>query len=267
MTKLKKWSSRDIKLAKGKQKVSCLTAGDFAMSRLLDNAGIPLILVGDSLAMTMLGYDSTLPVTLDEMLHHTRAVSRGAEHALVIADMPFLTYQINDDEALRNAGRFLQEAGADGVKIEGGSIREELVQRLVANGIPVMGHIGLTPQSIKAMGGYRVQGRSSKAADQLVADAKALEYAGAFAIVLECVPPDLAEDITEAVSVPTIGIGAGPHCDGQILVLHDLLGLYGDFKPKFAKRYADLGTAVTEAVVSYQSEVSSGAFPAEENCY
>lgn len=260
-------TTRDIRAAKGRRKIVCLTAYDYASARLVDEAGVDIILVGDSLGMTVLGYETTLPVTMMDMLHHTAAVVRGTRRALVVADMPFLSFQVSEDEAVRNAGRFIKEAGAQAVKIEGGRIREGLVRRLVENGIPVMGHIGMTPQSIHEFAGYRVQGRGSKEAELLKEHARALDEAGIFSLVLECVPRDLAAEITAAVRVPTIGIGAGAECDGQVLVFHDLLGLYGEFKPKFVKRYADLGRAITEAVRKYCDDVREGRFPDEEHSY
>jgi len=230
---MKLWTAAKIKASKGKSKIPCVTAYDYACARLADDAGIPLLLVGDSLGMAVLGFSSTLPVTLEMMLHHTAAVARAAKSALVVADMPFLTYQVSAAEALRNAGRFLQEAGAEAVKIEGGAFRTELVEALTLNGIPVLGHIGLTPQSVNVLGGYKVQGRTPEAGGQLVADAQALADAGAFAVVLECVPPDIAAAVTAGCPVPVIGIGAGPSCDGQVLVMHDLLGLSEGAPPKF----------------------------------
>lgn len=262
-----KWTVTRIKGLKGKSKVTCLTAYDYISARLLDEAGIQIALVGDSLGMTMLGYDSTLPVTMAEMLHHTAAVSRAVKKALVVGDMPFLSYQGAVDQAVDNAGRFLKEAGADAIKLEGGALRVPLVQRLVDNGIPVMGHIGLTPQSVHAFGGYKVQGREPTAAQKLLADAEALDAAGVFALVLEGVPAELAGEITEAVAVPTIGIGAGPRCDGQVLVMHDLLGLVEDFKPRFVKRYAELGPEIRKAFETYKKEVEEGIFPDEEHSY
>lgn len=249
------------------ERIPMLTAYDYGTARFLDEAGIPLILVGDSLGMVVLGYDSTLPVTLDDMIHHTKAVARGAQNALIIADMPFMTYQTSPEDALRSAARFMQEGGAHAVKLEGGVRMAATVARLVETGIPVQGHIGLTPQSINQLGGYRVQGRSSKAAAQLVADAIALDQAGAFSIVLESVPAQLAKLITERVSAPTIGIGAGPQCDGQVLVLHDMLGLYPDFVPKHTKQYAHLGEAIKSAVHSYIQEVQEGAFPSAKESF
>ena len=262
-----KWTTSRIRQCKGRHPLACLTAHDWGTARLLDDAGIPLILVGDSLAMTVLGYRNTLPVTLAEMLHHAAAVARGVTQAMVVADMPFLSYQGAVSEAVIHAGRFLKEAGVDAVKIEGGATRAALVKALVENGIPVLGHIGLMPQSLQAMGGYKVQGRTAEGMDRLLADAQALDEAGVFAMVLECLPPSAGERITAAVRVPTIGIGAGPRCDGQILVLHDLLGLTGDSTPKFAKRYGDLGTAIRTAVAGYRDDVERGSFPGPEHCY
>ena len=254
-----------IRSLKNKERIPALTAADAASGRLLDEAGIPLILVGDSLGMTVLGYSSTLPVTLEQMLHHTAAVVRGVKNAMVVADMPFLTYQVNDDEAVRNAGRFLQEAGADAVKLEGGAERGALIRRMVLNGIPVMGHIGLTPQSVKELG-YAVQGRGAGGV-KMIADAKALEEAGVFALVLEACPAPLAAEITATVSIPTIGIGAGAGCDGQILVLNDMLGLFSEFRPKFVKVYAELGEHMRQAFTAYASDVREGRFPGKEHGY
>ena len=241
-----------------------VTAYDTPSARLAEEAGVDAILVGDSLGMTVLGYDSTLPVTLDDMLRHTAAVVRGTSRALIIADMPVLTFQVSPEEAIRNAGRILAETGATAVKLEGGVTIAPTVERMVAAGIPVMGHIGLTPQSVNVVGGYKVQGRETDSAIALVQDALALEAAGAFAVVLELVPAELAAIISEEVSIPTIGIGAGGGCDGQVQVFHDLLGL-GTFMPKHAKRYADIGDAIRSAIGAYAAEVRSGAFPAEEN--
>ena len=249
------------------QKIPVLTCYDFSTARLLDEAGVPALLVGDSLGMVMLGYDSTLPVTMEDMLHHVKAVARGAKQAMVIGDMPFMSYQASLPEAMRNAGRFLQEAGAQAVKLEGGERVAETVRRIVEAGIPVMGHIGLTPQSIHQLGGYKVQGKTTKTAVQLLQDARALEEAGAFSIVLESVPAPLARLITERVGVPTIGIGAGPFCDGQVQVIHDILGLYGEFVPKHTKQYTRLGEATQEAVKRYLDEVTSGVFPTTKESY
>lgn len=261
------WTTEKIKALKGRQRFACLTAYDFASARLLDETGLPLILVGDSLAMTALGYETTLPVTMEAMLHHTAAVTRGARAALVVADMPFLSYQVSRAQAIANAGRFIQEAGAGAVKIEGGATRADTVRALVETGIPVLGHIGLTPQSILALGGYKVQGRKQADARRLIRDARAIEAAGAFALVVECVPPALGRALTRAVRIPTIGIGAGPHCDGQILVTADLLGLFDAFTPTFAKRYAHVGAVMKKAFAQYKTEVESGAFPGPAHCY
>lgn len=262
-----KWTATKIRDCKGIEKVVCLTAADFSTARLLDEAGLQLILVGDSLAMTVLGYETTLPVTMEEMLHHTSAVARAVKSALIVADMPFMSYQVSVEQALSNAGRFLKEAGADAVKIEGGSIREGCVRALTANGIPVLGHIGLTPQSIRSIGGYKVQGRLPAEAEALLADAKALDRAGVFAIVLECVPRDLAATITAAVSVPTIGIGAGAACDGQVLVTHDVLGIASSVSPSFVKQYANLGETMLSAFSAYRDDVAAGRFPGIEHSF
>ena len=267
MSERTRWTAPKIRALKGREKIVSLTAYDYSMARILDEAGVHLILVGDSLAMTVLGYENTLPVTLEQMLHHTAAVARGARYALVVTDMPFMSYQVSVEQALANAGRCLKEAGAAAVKIEGGAFRGPLIRALVENGIPVLGHIGLTPQSLQALGGYRVSGKTPKEVQQLLDDARAVAEAGAFALVLEAMPADVARQITEAVSIPTIGIGAGPHCDGQILVLHDVLGLYGEFQPKFVKRYANLGAEIQKAVEQYSKDVSEGAFPGPEHCY
>lgn len=249
------------------KKITCLTAYDYPTARLVDEAGVDLVLVGDSLGMVVLGYDSTLPVTLEEALHHTRAVRRGIQRALVVADMPFGTYHGEIHEAIRNAVRFVKESGAEAVKIEGGERRLELIARLTESEIPVMGHIGLTPQSVHAMGGYRVQGKTPNTAEQLLRDAHAVEAAGAFALVLEGIPRELAAEITRSVRIPTIGIGAGPDCDGQILVLHDMLGLTFQDSPKFARRYANVGSVISQAVQEYCADVQSGHFPSDAESY
>lgn len=264
---MKTWTTQHIRQAKGREKLPCLTAYDATTARLIDEAGLPLILVGDSLGMTMLGYDTTLPVTMAQMLDHTAAVARGAPHALVVADMPFLSYQVSIEQALLHAGGFLKDANADAVKIEGGAFRAALVRTLTRNGIPVMGHIGLTPQSIRELGGFKVQGRLPAAAESLRDDAVALAEAGAFALVLECMPPGLAAAITAAVPIPTIGIGAGPACDGQVLVCHDMLGLNDRFQPRFVKRYADLGAQMRTAFAAYARDVQAGTFPGPEHLY
>ncbi len=243
------------------EKIPMLTAYDYSTAKFLDEVGVPLILVGDSLGMVVLGYDSTIPVTIEEMLHHTKAVTRGAKNALVVGDMPFMTYHATPAEALHNAGRFLQEGGAQAVKLEGGEYMAETINYIVTRGIPVMGHLGLTPQSVYQIGGYKVVGKTPEAAKRLLQDAKALDEAGVFAIVLELVPAPVAKLITEEVSIPTIGIGAGKDCDGQVQVINDILGLYTEFVPKHAKQYAKLSEVIKNAVSSYVSEVQSGTFP------
>jgi 3-methyl-2-oxobutanoate hydroxymethyltransferase len=258
----------EIKEMKQRQgKIPMLTAYDYITARMVDEAGVPLILVGDSLGMVMLGYESTIPVTMEEMLHHTKAVVRGAKKALVVGDMPFMTYHVSISEALYNAGRFIQEGGAQAVKLEGGEVVAESVKRIVDCGIPVMGHIGLTPQSIYQLGGFKVQGKTPEAAKKLLKDAQVLEEAGAFAIVLECVPASLSKLITQRVGIPTIGIGAGPDCDGQVQVISDILGLYTDFVPKHAKQYAKLAEEIKAAVTDYVAEVKSVSFPTVEQSY
>ena len=249
--------------AEGKR-FAMLTAYDFPTAQILDEAGIPVLLVGDSLANNVLGYETTLPVTMEEMLHHTRAVARGATNAMVVGDMPFLSYQVSVEEGIRNAGRFLKEGGAHAVKLEGPQI--ELTGKLVELGIPVMGHVGLTPQSVHGMGGYKVQGRGEEAARTLLDQAHAIEKAGAFSIVLEGVPAELGRQITESTQIPTIGIGAGPHCDGQVLVINDLLGLSPRL-PKLAKSYADLRARIAEAARAYAKDVGDGVFPDEAHTY
>lgn len=250
-----------------REPITMLTAYDYQTARAVDAAGIDAILVGDSLAMVVLGHPNTLSVTMDEMLHHARAVSRGSQHALLIGDMPFMSYQAEPAEAVRNAGRFLQEAGMDAVKLEGGTPYVDTVRAITRAGIPVQGHIGLTPQSVNALGGWRVQGRTAEAARTLLDDALALEAAGCFSIVLESLPYRLGSYITERLGIPTIGIGAGPGTSGQVLVIHDLLGLYDRFTPKFAKRYAELGQAESAAIDAYRDEVTSSLFPTREHSY
>ena len=262
-----KWTASKLKALKGEKKIAMLTAYDALTASLVDDADIPAVLVGDSLGMTVLGYDTTLPVSMEEMLHHTAAVSRGVEHALVIADMPFMSYQPSIAMGLENAGRFIKEARADAVKIEGGAVRRELIEALVSNGIPVLGHIGLTPQSIKEMGGYKVQGKTPEQARKLMDDAMALEQAGVFAIVLECIPAALGEMLSKALTIPTIGIGAGPGCDGQVLVFTDLLGISDKPVPGFVRKYADLNPLIRQALAAYREDVESGAFPTEKQTY
>lgn len=259
--KLKEWKAQG-------QRFAMLTAYDYPSARLVEQAGVPVILVGDSLGSVVLGYDSTVPVTIDDVVYHTRAVARATSRAIVVGDMPFMSYQASPDDAMRNAGRLLQEGGATAVKLEGGTHVVPLVRRMVECGIPVMGHLGLTPQSVNQFGGHRVQGRTPAAAARLINDARALEEAGAFAIVLETIPAPLAKMVTERITVPTIGIGAGPHCDGQVQVFHDLLGIYDDCRPlKHAKRYANLGETIRNAVREYATEVEQGAFPTAEHSF
>jgi 3-methyl-2-oxobutanoate hydroxymethyltransferase len=250
-----------------KEKIPMLTAYDYVTAKIVDEAGVPLILVGDSLGMVMLGYESTIPVTMEEMIHHTRAVVRGAKKALVIGDMPFMTYHISVPDALHNAARFIQEGGAQAVKLEGGEVVAEKVRRLVDCGIPVMGHIGLTPQSIHQLGGFKVRGKGVAEAKKLLNDARILEEAGAFAMVLECIPAPLSKLITQKLTIPTIGIGAGPDCDGQVQVISDILGLYTELVPKHAKQYARLAGEIKAAVSNYASEVRSRSFPTAEQSY
>ncbi len=250
-----------------KEKIPMLTAYDYVTAKMVDEAGVPVILVGDSLGMVILGYESTIPVTMDEMLHHTKAVVRGAKKALIVGDMPFMTYHTSVSDALHNAARFIQDGGAQAVKLEGGEVVAEKVRRLVDCGIPVMGHIGLTPQSIHQLGGFKVRGKVAEEAKGLLMDAQALEEAGAFAIVLECVPAPLSKLITQKVAIPTIGIGAGLDCDGQVQVVSDILGLYGDFVPKHAKRYAKLAEEIQAAVSAYIAEVKSESFPTRKESY
>jgi 3-methyl-2-oxobutanoate hydroxymethyltransferase len=250
-----------------REKIAMLTAYDYPTALILDECGVEMILVGDSLGNVVLGYDSTIPVTMADMIHHTKAVSRAVSAGMVIADMPFLSYQCSVDEAVANAGRLLQEGGAQGVKLEGGRQYAEVVRRIVSAGIPVTAHIGLTPQSVHQLGGYKVQGKEEKAALTMIEDARILEEAGACAIVLECVPSLLAKTITETISIPTIGIGAGVHCDGQVLVIHDILGIYQRFTPKFVKRYASLNKDMEESVRAYIREVKDSSFPDEEHSF
>ena len=264
----KKVTILDLKSKKEKaEPITMLTAYDYPTGLLVDQAGIDIILVGDSLAMVVLGHESTVAVTMDEMLHHCKAVARGAKYPLLVGDMPFMSYQVDIKEAIRNAGRFLKEGGMDVVKLEGGRDMAPTVEAIVGAGIPVMGHIGLTPQTISKLGGYRVQGKDVVAARALIDDALALEDAGAFGVILEAIPGPVARLITERVSIPTIGIGAGPDCDGQVLVVHDLIGLFDRFVPKFVKQYASIFPAIHQALESYRDDVLSGAFPGPEHGY
>lgn len=251
----------------GGEAITMLTAYDYPTGLLVDQAGIDIILVGDSLAMVVLGREKTVSVTMEEMLHHCRAVAQGAKNALLVGDMPFMSYQADVSEAVRNAGRFLKEGAMDVVKLEGGRALAPTVRAIVDAGIPVMGHIGLTPQSISQLGGYRVQGKDVAAAKALIDDALALEQAGAFGLILEAIPSPVTEIITDQLRIPTIGIGAGPHCDGQVLVIHDLIGLFDRFRPKFVKQYANVFGAIAEALRRYREDVVSGAFPAPEHGY
>ena len=264
----KKITIPDIKRKKEEgRKITMLTAYDYPSGRLIDEAGMDMILVGDSLAMTVLGYESTVPVTMDEMIHHSKAVKRGVRYALLIGDMPFMSYNINEKETIRNAGRFVKEGGCGAVKLEGGVEMADVAKTLVKAGIPVLGHIGLTPQTATQLGGFKVQGKDAKGAQRLVDSALALEKAGCFGIVLECVPDRLAKLITEKLSIPTIGIGAGPYCDGQVLVTNDMIGLFDRFTPKFVKKYADLWPELSEAFRRYKEEVEGGKFPTEEHSF
>ena len=261
-------SINQIKEMKQKgEKITMLTAYDYSTAKIVDEVGVPLILVGDSLGMVVLGYESTIPVTMEEMLHHTGAVVRGTKQAMVIGDMPFMTYHVSVEDALRNASRFIQEGGAQAVKLEGGVTVAEKVRRIVECGIPVMGHIGLTPQSIHQLGGFKVQGKTPEAASRLLKDAQALEEAGAFAVVLETVPAPLATLITQTINIPTIGIGSGIGCDGQVQVINDILGSFADFVPKHAKQYAKLADIIRTAITEYDNEVKAGSFPTDEQSF
>jgi 3-methyl-2-oxobutanoate hydroxymethyltransferase len=251
----------------GGERITVLTSYDYPLTRIMDGCGVDIILVGDSVGVVVAGHETTLPVTMEEMIYHTRAVVRAQPRALVVADLPFLSYQVSLDEARRNAGRLIKEGGAEAVKLEGGSPVVETIRAITAMDIPVMGHIGLTPQSVHRMGGYKVQGRDEVQAERLVADAHAVAEAGAFALVLEGMPRDLARRITAELSIPTIGIGAGPHCDGQVLVIHDILGLCEKYAPKFVKKYADLQPIIADAVSRYLDEVRSGEFPTKGHSF
>ncbi len=266
-TPVKRVTINDIRdMKQNGEKIAMLTAYDYPTAKIVDSCNIPIILVGDSLGNVVLGYNSTIPVTMDDMVHHCKAVVRGAEHAMIVGDMPFMSYHISLEDAMRNAGRLIQEAEVHAVKLEGGVTVADKVKRLVYCGIPVMGHIGMTPQSVNQFGGNLVQGKTVAAAQRLVEDAKALEQAGAFTIVLECIPKRLAALITQNLSIPTIGIGAGPDCDGQVLVINNLLGLT-DFNPKLAKQYVNLKEIMSRAISDYRDEVKSGQFPTKENSF
>ncbi|MFO7538736.1 MAG: 3-methyl-2-oxobutanoate hydroxymethyltransferase [Chloroflexota bacterium] len=249
------------------QPITMLTAYDYSMAEMVDSAGIDVILVGDSVGMVVMGLDSTVPVTMTEMLHHCRLVARGSRRAFLVGDMPFLSYQASIQEAIHNAGRFLKEAGMEAVKLEGGQEMVETITAVVRAGIPVMGHIGLTPQSVSQLGGYRIQGKTALAAQKLLDDALALEAAGCFSLVLEAVPAPVATAISQRLHIPTIGIGAGPSCDGQVLVYHDMLGLFEKLQPRFVKRYANLRQTILDALTAYRDEVTAGQFPAENHTY
>ena len=256
-----------VKMKQRGETITCLTAYDYSFARILDEAGVELLLVGDSLGCVVQGNHNTLAVTMDEMVYHTRLVVRGRKRALVIGDMPFLSYQVSKEHALANAGRFLQEGGAEAVKLEGGVHLKEIIAAIVRAGIPVMGHIGLTPQSLHQFGGYKIQGKDSARREMLLRDALAVEEAGAFSVVLEGMPLDLAREITGRLTIPTIGIGAGSHCDGQVLVVHDMLGLFDDFRPKFVKQYVDLKSVMTGAVKDFIRDVKERKFPTEEHSF
>ncbi len=264
----KKLTIQDIIMMKRNgEKISMLTAYDVSFAGLLDSSGIDVILVGDSLGMVLLGYESTIPVTMEEMLHHCRAVKKGVNRAILVGDMPFMSYQVSASEAITNAGRFLKEAGCDAVKLEGGTEVCDTVKAIVRAGIPVMGHIGLTPQTASQLGGYKVQGKDAESARRLLESARALEAAGVFSMVLECIPAQLSQVISEAVAIPTIGIGAGRFCDGQVLVTHDMVGMFEKFVPTFVKKYANLAPQIKEAVAAYHKEVKAGDFPDEEQSF
>jgi 3-methyl-2-oxobutanoate hydroxymethyltransferase len=264
----KKITPLDIQAMKKEgRKITMLTAYDYPIALLEDRAGIDIILVGDSVGMTVLGYQNTLPVTMDEMIHHTKAVTRGAKYALIIGDMPFMSYNTSERDAILNAGRFMKEARADAIKLEGGASVKDIAKAIIKAGIPVMGHIGLTPQTISMLGGFKVQGKDAEAAQKLIDDALLLEDIGSFCVVLEAIPAPIAKRITERLAIPTIGIGAGVDCDGQVLVVHDMLGLFDRFTPKFAKRYVNLSELMLKAFESYREEVSKGTFPTDQHSF
>jgi 3-methyl-2-oxobutanoate hydroxymethyltransferase len=264
----KKLTIQDIiTMKKNGERISMLTAYDASFAGLIDAAGIDMVLVGDSLGMVLLGYNSTIPVTMEEMLHHCRAAAKGVQRAVLVGDMPFMSYQVSESEAITNAGRFLKEAGCDAVKLEGGTEVCDTVGAIVKAGISVMGHIGLTPQTASQLGGYKVQGKDADSSRRLLQSARDLETAGAFSIVLECIPSQLSEAITKTVSIPTIGIGAGKHCDGQVLVTHDMVGMFEKFVPSFVKQYINLAPQIKEAVAAYHEEVKNGSFPDDEHSF
>lgn len=264
---MKNTTSTILKAKQEGKKISMLTAYDYSTAKLMDEAGVNMILVGDSLGNVILGYEDTISVTMEDMIHHSAAVARGAKNAMVVCDMPFMSYQASVYDAVVNAGRLMKEGRAQAVKLEGGKEVCPQIQAIVAASIPVVAHLGLTPQSINAFGGYKVQGKTEAAARKLIEDAKAVEAAGAFAVVLECVPAKLAKLVTEIISIPTIGIGAGAGCDGQVLVYQDMLGMFSDYKPKFVKQYANVGAIIKDSVKSYIDEIQEGSFPAEEHTY
>ena len=256
-----------VQMKQRHEKITCLTAYDYSFARILDQAGVDILLVGDSLGCVVQGHQNTLPVRLEQMLYHTRTVVRARKRALVVGDMPFMSFQASKKQAIKNAGRFLQEAGAEAIKLEGGVSMRHTIEAIVSAGIPVMGHVGLTPQSVHRFGGYKVQGREKGQRENLIHDALAVQDSGAFSVVLEGIPSDLAKEITARLAIPTIGIGAGVDCDGQVLVIHDMLGLFDDFTPKFVKRYAELGAAASDAVKSFIGEVREQKFPAEQHSF
>jgi len=265
---MKKFTILDAQKVKDQgKKITMLTAYDYHTARILDACGVDILLVGDSVGNTVMGLENTIPVTMDDMIHHTRAVARGRQRSLVVGDMPFMSYQVSIEDARMNAGRLVKEGGAEAVKLEGGENIEDTIKAICDMDIPVMAHIGLTPQSVHRMGGYKVQGREDRQREKLIADARAVERAGAFSVVLEAVPASLAREISGAVSIPTIGIGAGVHCDGQVLVINDLLGLSGQFRPKFVKQYAQLEQAIETAVKEFIDEVQGGVFPDDEHSF
>lgn len=264
---MKNTTTSILQMKNSGHKISMLTAYDYTTARLLDEAGVNTILVGDSLGNVILGYEDTISVTVEDMIHHSAAVARGAKNALVVTDLPFMSYQTSVYDAVVNAGRLMKEGRAGAVKLEGGKEVCPQIKAIVSAGIPVVAHLGLTPQSINTFGGFKVQGKTEAAAKKLIEDAKAVEEAGAFLLVLECVPAKLAKLVTESINIPTIGIGAGAGCDGQVLVIYDMLGMFSDFKPKFVKHFANAGDVIREAVKTYIAEIDDGTFPAEEHCY